>query len=299
MTLTFRDHRPKQYNPWEADMTLCIAAHCLWDGKPAIVSAFDERVETDAASANSEIKYAPINKYWGGLLAGPVSQARELIDLYKEQLANAADITSTNVIEQLRIPLRVMKQRLADEVTSHLLCMTHKEFMENGKASTSDEMYRHVETQIASQQIEAQLILIGFIDAQPHIFVSQGSNIVRVTTFATIGSGSSIAQATLFQRNQAHYCDISRTLYAVYEAMLLGRNAPGVGPCRLMTIMVPSADGFSVGVMNTEGSPLEKYFVSYGPKPVPPKLPGFTLTAKSLDPVSNVWVTLPDKTEPL
>lgn len=53
--------------------------------------------------------------------------------------------------------------------------------------------------------------------------------LVRQLDFATVGSGSTIAQVSLFQRGQSADCDLNTTLYTVYEAEKDARAAPGVG----------------------------------------------------------------------
>lgn len=271
------ESKPRTYNPWELDMTLCVGAQCLWDGEVAIVGAFDERVETNMAGSNSEFKYTPLNGSWGAYLAGPVAQARELIEIYIEHLASAK-ITRSNVIEQLRIPARKMKARLANTVTHQLVSLSHEEFLKRGQQSFTQEMCRHVEMQIASARFEAQLILAGLVDGSPSLFAIDADDVHKITNFATIGSGSSIAQSVLYQREQSPLTDISRTLYSVYEAMRLGRNAPGVGPCRIMMVLSASKDSAKTPMLMTMLAPeslevLGKLFEAFGPKPIPDTIP--------------------------
>ena len=85
----------------------------------------------------------------------------------------------------------------------------------HGPGQVRPVMHRHVENQIAATHIESQLILVECIAGLPRLVVTGGQEVAMVSNFAVIGSGSSIAQSVLYQREQSLYNDASRTLHCV------------------------------------------------------------------------------------
>ena len=92
----------------EEDMTLCIAARASkFEGdnvKTSIYFCADFRIETFAASSETEYKFHKVADSWAGMLAGNVARASELLDLYSSHLAGKAP-TGEQALNELRIPV--------------------------------------------------------------------------------------------------------------------------------------------------------------------------------------------------
>ena len=178
-----RREKKRECDPWNTDMTLCIAALCQSQTEnikgTTVVAAINTRLETNISSSNTGIKFHPVGKGWVALLAGSVSQARELVDLY-DHLLTETTVSSRNVLETLKLPPRQLRSRLADSITFALVNMSHREFLDTGRTALSDEMLRHVENQISAQRIECQLILIGNVDGRLAVFVCNDGDVTEV-----------------------------------------------------------------------------------------------------------------------
>lgn len=143
-------------------MTLCIAARCLEEktAKPCVVIAHDTRVETNVAGAEIGFKFERLPGFWGALLAGPIHQTQELTEIFSAYLAEN-QIKPESALEQLRIPARTLRRRLADSLTHRRVSLSYEEFLELGKEKLSPDVYSQLAYEISQQSIEAELILIG------------------------------------------------------------------------------------------------------------------------------------------
>jgi len=216
-------------------MTLCIAAICQDGEETAVVLALDRRVETSTTSSENETKMETLTDDWLALLAGnDLAQARELAQCYYTFLKDKANtLTYDNAVEELRSPANEMRRRLADNYTQKIVSMSYADFLKKGKSKLPDFIHQDIVSQVAQQRIEAEIILAGWLEDvnEMALFEYDGlyHRLVRQLDFATVGSGSTIAQVSLFQRGQSSARDLNKTLYHVYEAEKDARAAPGVG----------------------------------------------------------------------
>lgn len=226
-------------------MTLCIAAACReyaedgpLGGEERVVLAHDHRVETWTFSAETEYKFDYLHNHWVALLAGTVSQARELMDIYRP-LFRKVEFTDENCLENLRKPPAEMRRRMANAYTHARHAISYEEFLKNGKCQLPDDLYRQTAEDISRLQINAELILVGYFLNAFHIFRFSNGEILPHPDFATIGSGSHIADSSLYQREHQKLNSVASAAYSVYEAKRLGEIAPGVGKKTTYSILVP------------------------------------------------------------
>jgi 20S proteasome alpha/beta subunit len=272
----------RKYNPWEVDMTLCIAARCMEAAtlKSCVVIAHDRRIETSVAGAEIGFKFESLPRFWKALIAGPVNQAKELIEIFRVYL-NENEINPDSALEQLRIPVRTLRRRLADSLTHRRVSLSYEEFLEMGKEKLSPEVYSQLAFDISQQSIEAELILIGAMDADFSIFLCQAGEITTCQDFAVIGSGSMVAEPILYQRELSAATDLPRALYVVYEAKRLGEISPGVGRETWMqvgsiddTVLNEKTGRYEIEdvtwrwVDDARLEMIEKAFKQFGPKPI-------------------------------
>jgi hypothetical protein len=151
--------------------------------------------------------------------------------------------------------------------------MTYKAFLsaiaaKQIPATIAEEVIRD----ISRLRPECELILCMFsADRSLSILkVADDGSVGREDSFATIGSGSHIADGVLFQREHQEDETLGATLYHVYEAMKLGSIAPGVGKEFTINVLYPPGEKDEhvyADIVNKKGMAfLEAQFKKRGPK---------------------------------
>ncbi len=258
-------------------MTLCIAALCDLKAREktaiddVVVGCFDWRIETGTSSAQTAFKFSKLNKRWAVMMAGPLAQARELSNMYKAFLNSEGDsITNVNVLEKLREPSIRFRQSLASAYTQSTVAMPYDAFLRDGKTQLPEDLFRQISYDIAQQKLEAELILIGLLGRHFRIFECFAGEVHEAEDFAVIGSGKTIAESALYQREQSDIRSLSLSIYAVFEAKRLGENAPGVGT-KTTTVIIhrDSENNLDYELVTSAGKNfLEKQFERFGPRKV-------------------------------
>jgi hypothetical protein len=259
-------------------MTLCIAARCIkyinvGKNVPMVVLSADQQVEIAMAGAETEFKYERLSPHWIAMLAGTLHHARELAGCYRtELLASEEGLKDATVLEALHRPLNAMRYRLADRYTQRRVAMSYDDFLRNGRHQLPDFLHQEMSGDIARQQIEAELILVGYLGTEFVLFKIDGYSfdVVQWSAFAVVGTGSTIAMGNLFQRQHTEFDSLQNTLYAVYESHRLGRIAPGVGMKNIMIVLRKGATRIEHAMMAPEDALLyDGAFDKFGPRAIP------------------------------
>jgi 20S proteasome alpha/beta subunit len=214
--------------PWDTDVTICIAAIADWWHDPKIVLCSDTRIEMqDFASANTGNKLGRIAKHWLALLAGNLPHAKELVTYYQDHLANEPESSEVSeTISQFRIPPQNMKKARIKQHLQMKWGMSYDDFTTKGNHAIPQDLYQATWREIESIQLQCELILAGFIGTRAHLFSYDDQfDVVHCEHFATIGSGSWIAKAVLFQRGCHGQMSLEEVVYYVYEAKRLSEIA--------------------------------------------------------------------------
>lgn len=252
-------------------MTLCIAAETngLF-GDQRVVVGFDWRIETQTASSQVGFKFEVLSDNWIALLAGPLVQARELTLKYSVLLrADEDSLTEGNVLEYLRGPAFEIRKSLAEAYTRSTAAMSYEDFLEHGESMLPEDLRRQIAFDISKQRVEAEVILVGWVESGFEIFQILDGNVTRSSDFATIGSGSHVAEVTLYRHEQNSLKDLGQTLYAVYEAKRLGEISPGVGTATSIGILFHNEKGVGFEFASDDDKAfLERQFRRFGPKAV-------------------------------
>ena len=237
-------------------MTLCIAAACQERGKPRIVIATDWRAGTETAAADIQDKLYWIDNNIAVLIAGTVSRAIELKDTYKQFLLRREKqendkpeperepITSANLIDVFKAPLTVYKNKLINEYLGARFGMTYHAFLRCVAAKEIPESIAE-ETFNTIKRIypDCELIIVLFLDKGSYILkVCDDGSLESCESFAAIGSGADVAESVLYQRAHENDDPLSMSIYHVYEAMLLGSIAPGVGEEPTIDVLYPAGE---------------------------------------------------------
>ena len=256
-------------------MTLCIAAHCMepdWTGSPRIVAAFDWKIEEDSVgSSEGHAKLRHLTEEWVALLAGPsISETEDLALRYQAFLVNNHEqLTRGNLRDQLRRPLNAYRESLADRHTHGLLAVPYSDFLDHGENWFPEELRRQVALEIAQQKIDAEIVLIGVVEKEYLVIADCVYGEVRLCHhFTAIGSGHSVAKASLYHRGQESTCPLSETIYSIFEAKKLGENVPGVGKVTTILVVRRNEDGtLAWDVLQSEDIEFEEsLYHKFGPK---------------------------------
>lgn len=234
-------------------MTLCIAAICQDRARPRIVIGTDWRAETSIAGGDVQDKLYWVNQNIPVLIAGTISRAIELKNTMTQyfeerEKQKLPPFKAADVLDVLRISVVRFKRKLVSEHIGLTYGMSYKEFFEAVG-------FRQIPAQVAIEKLneiqnisqDCCLIVSMFMkDATPRVVrIDSDGSLEAVESFATIGSGSDIADGVLFQREHEDSDPLGMTLYHVYEAMKLGSIAPGVGKEFTIDVVYPPDNGHS------------------------------------------------------
>jgi len=252
---------------WDTDMTVCIAASSIFNNDPLIVLCADMMGSTDWSSSERTPKWRPVGTNFYALLSGPISNARELVaSCHRSFSMPDAPQRTTDVLSIIRRAIGYYKEGFAEAHIQGRLGISYQEFRLRGKSELPDELYRDLLSEIRNHYSDAELIITGFIDGKPNIFKVSGDSVWSCDSFAVIGSGTLIAEASLFHRQQSFMNGRDRTLYCVFEAKRLAEKAPGVGKVTQIFVVRPD---HTLEMVQGEGfNVLEKYLTELSPKEV-------------------------------
>jgi hypothetical protein len=273
-------------------MTLSIAAVC--DDRrrtsPKIVLCADmERTAEGIGASETEDKLGFVKKGWPTLVAGTISRANDLINVYAGYLKeHEPELGEFNLIDHLRKPAHLQKEKLVEEYLRQTYAFDRDYSYGDGSSELPQTFISTVTENISRIKLDGSLIIAGFLEetnfdsgeVSPRPFlaivdevtdVSGSQEYVRLEyEFAAIGSGQYTALSSLYRRKQDSTNSLRRTLYKVYEANRLSENVPGVGK-EYIAIYVLHPDGH-VEELTKEGYDyLSDLYDKFGPQKIDTK----------------------------
>jgi hypothetical protein len=278
-------------------MTLCIAAVCddRFNTDPKIVLCTDlERGVEGIGASETEDKLGFVRQGWPTLIAGGISRAKELINVYAAHLEKYfAEINEFTLMDHLRIPAHTQKEKIIDEYLKQTYAFDRHYFYGQGMSSLPQTFISSVVDNIARIRLDGSLIIAGFIDEtnfntgekskRPFLGVVDVANDITGSQeyvrleyeFAAIGTGAGTALSSLYRRKQGSKNSLKRTLYDVYEANRLSENVPGVGK-EYIAMYVLNSDGTVKELTEDAFSYLNELYSKFGPQ----KIEGKKLNSK-------------------
>ena len=251
-------------------MTICIAARSRDENEDdCFVFCCDREVQTYLARADSIMKIVPLGTEWEALIAGSLSDAQELVDLYREQIRSVPfPAHRESILEYFRIPPRTFRYRLAEALVRERFAITYEEFLEKGAGSLGAEIHRQLLYDISAQNLNGvELILFGKHNKEALMYKLCNGIVSECHGLAAIGSGSVIAEPLLFYRGHHWSQPITRVLYSVYEAKRMSEITPGVGKSTHIGVF---GSGRLVRWATARGmEKLEEAFMRFGPQYIP------------------------------
>jgi hypothetical protein len=250
-------------------MTICIAAACEHDKKPAIVTATDWKITTGTAGAEVLDKLRWLGNGWGALIAGNnIANALLLVDRLTKLFWKAPPL-KMKIRDEVHRVLNEGKSALIDSYVESLYGHDYDWFLSKGREGLPSDIYlRHSEA-ISNLKFDAELIICGFSESVPLILSfneSMPPYVWSQPNFAVAGSGSEAAwQSLCFREHRAPEISLMQAIYNVWEAKVLGETASDVGD--LTSIEVMFSDG-TVKSLSDAGHDFcdSKLFPKFGPK---------------------------------
>jgi hypothetical protein len=231
-------------------MTTCIAAK-VGGSNPALVFCMDMKGSQEWSSSETTYKWITFGNFHA-LIAGPTSVAKEVANYCAEAVCSIDKVkTQTQVANALRKGLGRYKASVAEATIQSQLGISYEEFRQRGKDAFPADLCRSISWEIKNYRSGAEVIFSGFLPFDkhaniddpacrgyrnsrwPHIFkvsdTSSSSSVMTCDDFATIGSGSYLAEGALLYRSQNYHYAFASTVYNCYEAKRMSERADGVG----------------------------------------------------------------------
>jgi hypothetical protein len=226
---------------WEFHkMTICIAAICELGN--AIVTASDRELGVGFTSAEFEdAKIMPLFKganpgHWVIAISGTVSHATEVLGavrLMESELESREWYEIQSILQKAYRKVRLSK---AEGEILAARGWTLEKFISEGAKLLPPTTYANMDTRLALYDLEASLILAGYggvgAEGYASILTVRNPGIVTDHTklgFWCIGSGSTLAQTSMFNRDYSWSFSVEKAAYMVYEAKRNAERATGVG----------------------------------------------------------------------
>jgi 20S proteasome alpha/beta subunit len=218
-------------------MTLCIAAHCEYEGEPHIVLCCDWLSSDDYGSSETCDKISAIKPGWPTLIAATVHKADEFVSWF-ERLLDPTRINELNALETIRTISHSYLAKLRDEQSLLLYGSTVPQLIK-------DKAFERKEIESISSMLSsgAELIICTIVNGKtPFIWeLRPNGEVVQQSDYAIIGSP---AQASAFVqwRCVTGDDDLATVLYHVYEAKRFAEMDSSIGPETSMYVLKPSGD---------------------------------------------------------
>jgi hypothetical protein len=248
-----------------------------------------ERTAEGIGASETEDKLGFVKKGWPTLVAGTISRANELINVYAAYLKeHENEINEFNLIDHLRHPAHSQKEKLVEEYLRQTYAFGREYFYGTGSSILPQTFSSMVTENIGRIKLDGSLLVAGFVDetdldsgeVSPRPFLAVVDEITDVSgsqeyvrleyEFAAIGSGQYTALSSLYRREQDSTNSLRRSLYKVYEANRLSEKVPGVGE-EYIAIYVLHSDGHVEELTKDGYKYLGDLYDKFGPQKIDSK----------------------------
>jgi hypothetical protein len=258
-------------------MTVCIAATSTIGDDPLLVQCTDLMGSTSETSAETSFKFHQLSSHFSALLAGPISGARELATVIGTVFRQQEPRTMPEALVQIRTGIGIFRSAYAEAHLQATLGISYEEFKAKGKTALPDDLFHSLAWDIRNYAPDIELLVTGFFGKLPAIFkvswdrTSSDTKVWNCSDFGVIGSGTSLAESSLFNRNQDSTDGFAETVYNVFEAKRAAEKAPYVG--KKLILIVRRADQPSQILMQEGIKFFDRQVARFGPRRL--RLPAF------------------------
>jgi len=233
-------------------VTICIAAACSEkggkDSANLIVAACDTKITTGYYSGDLvSLKSERLHKEWLVLLAGKIGQRPPVIHQIRDSLPKEQSYSGEEVAEVCKTAYIKYQRELAYEKALSPFGFTLDSFLKSRK-EIGEAQYQQLWRSISSIQVGFDLLVFGFDKfGFTRIFVVSNPSdenpsfitFADDTKFASIGTGSYLADSALYAYSQYVGRSLEETIYHVLAAKFLSESASDVGEATFLRVMYP------------------------------------------------------------
>jgi 20S proteasome alpha/beta subunit len=245
-------HKQKRPSVRRKAVTVCIAARCRTSDKHnkyCLVTVSDTKLSTGSYSGEmATLKLRRFSPHWLCLIAGTFAHHVPLVDRIGDAIGNEA-VPYEKIQKVCTDAFIAENKRLVEESVLSPFGLTLEKFLKSRK-DLGDSLYERTWAEVSRVKIDCQMLVCGFDPHHPHIFVVENPTMDRlgfVTNcdfpgFAAIGSGSYLADSTLFalQQNPARF--IEETIYMTTAAKFAAESASDVGRETYIAMVTPDGE---------------------------------------------------------
>lgn len=241
--LTHYIKRPKR----SKSVTVCIAARCFpTDTTDSfVVTVSDTKLTTGIYSIEmATLKLRHLTKRWRCLIAGKFAQHRPLLERISDLLGGNTLPSCTELTKVCTDAFIAENKRLVEESLLRPHGLTMDEFVKC-RAELGETLYERLWGEIGRIKLGCDLIVCGFDpDRESHIFIVSNpteENPSFITDcdfpgFGAIGTGSYLADSTLYALGQNPTNSLAVTIYNTLRAKFLSESASDVGESTYMHV---------------------------------------------------------------
>jgi|SRR5215212_4969057 len=240
--------------PWEADMTLCLAAICVAripSNDYRIVFGADRRAEASWVGGDVAFKFDWIAKGWAALIAGDTSKSLDFLSTTRAAFeADPTPVSRNNVFDRFNDISCAHKEKLCHRFIRQQLGISFDQFMNQSEDDLPSDLRGRLFHEMGQLEYGCELLVFGFTKRELHsgdtifepkiVEIDRYGEVFMHQNFAAIGTGAVIAKSTLYQRGQSAFTSLESTIYRIFEASHLAyKSAPGVGQITQFQILEP------------------------------------------------------------
>ena len=234
-------------------MTVCIAAKALLDDKQVIVTVSDTKITTTHYSQElGAMKICRVHEFWSTMISGRFGQSKPLTTAIKERMA---EHTKPSLQEVKTICTSVYideAKRLAEQSTIAKFGMSMEDFL-NSRKKIGDSLFERTCGELSRIEVQCDLLMCGFDEDEAHIFCISNpttDNPSFITDydfpgFAAIGTGSYLAESTMYAFQQTNVTDLNRAIYHATTAKFIAEAASDVGESTILLVL--EGGGYRIG----------------------------------------------------
>lgn len=264
------DRWVKQLKIDRRKMTICIAGGAAYNSDDrCIILCTDWLVSGAVGGSEVMLKQKLLPKGFFCLTSGEEGHMLELTRVLKPKIRNIqAPFFEDSVLTAVKDALFDRKKEIADDYIKSRFAMSYQDFYQTGAKNMPPDLFRETMAHINRLDIKTDFVVAGFTDKFGIIIEASADGEASIREeFATVGSGSHLATASLLHRQYTDVNPVPLCLYEIYEAKKYSERTPTVGKRTSLSILTP---GGMLRRVNHEGLlALEGYFEKYGPQKVP------------------------------
>ena len=252
-------------------MTICIAGGAAFNtDERCIILCTDWLVSGAVGGSEVMLKQRLLPKGFFCLTSGDEGHMLELTRVLKPKIGKlqVATLFEDSVLGAVKDALFDRKKEIADNYIKSRFAMSYQDFYQTGTKNMPPDLFRETMAHIHRLDIRTDFIVAGFAGKFGVIIEASADGEASIREeFATVGSGSHLAAASLLHRQYTDVNTLPECLYSIYEAKRYSERTPTVGKRTSLSILTP---GGILRRVSQEGlSNLGDQFKKYGPQNIP------------------------------